>query len=199
MNLGLTDLREARDPPRDDLAGLFAYLAQLAGEPFRLARVSCGDELTLHFGDLRPARSPKLKHHLYGEYILGLRGSPWVLKSGPLVLTAGVFPDSPGSRNPLRNEELEAGRFIEPESRVSAASPFVVRPANVFGLLIRMADGSTLSVIPTARRPDGPGDEVLPDPADWDLLSPHGLLRAGPGLGWSFAPRLGPPEGRPRA
>ena len=35
-------------------------------------RVSYGDELTLHFGDLRPARSPKLKAKPYGAYILGL-------------------------------------------------------------------------------------------------------------------------------
>src|ERR1700676_2220419 len=101
----------AADSP-DMLSELSTLLTQLIGEPFRFARVSYGDELTLHFGDLRPARSPKLHHHPYGAYMLGLRGSPWVLISGsdsePLVLTAGVMLDSipPVFGTPIRKEEL---------------------------------------------------------------------------------------------
>lgn len=48
------------DTAPDNLSDLQVYLAQLVGEPFRFARVSYGDELTLHFGDLRPSRSPKV-------------------------------------------------------------------------------------------------------------------------------------------
>ena len=66
METHLIDLRQAQEPSHGALSVLAAYLAQLVGEPFRLARVSYGDELTLHFGDLRPGRSPKLKHKLYG-------------------------------------------------------------------------------------------------------------------------------------
>jgi hypothetical protein len=176
-------------------SGLLAYLAQLVGEPFRFARVSYGDELTLHFGDLRPARSPKLKDRLYGAYILGVRGSSWILKSGsdsePLVLTAGLTLDAlpPEFGTPLRNEEVESRQFIEPESRVSAATPFVVKPVNGFGLQLRMSDGSTLLVLPTVQEPDEPEDAGLPKLADWELLSPRGLLRADPGPEWSFEPR----------
>jgi hypothetical protein len=192
MGTNLVDLRQAQEPSHDNLPGLYAYLSQLVGEPFRFARVSYGDELTLHFGDLRPGRSPKLKHKLYGAYILGLRGSSWVLKLGsePVVITAGaVFAPSPPSfGKPLGKEELEAGKFVEPESRVLAASPFVVKPANGFGLQLRMSDGSTLLVLPAPSEPEEPEDEGLPQLADWELSTPRGLLSAGPDLEWSFTP-----------
>ena len=192
MGTNLIDLSQAQAPSSDQLPGLYAYLAQLAGEPFRFARVSYGDELTLHFGDLKPARSPKLKDKPYGTYILGLRGSPWVLKSGsePVVVTAGILidPTPAAFGTSLRKEELESKKLIEPESRVLTAAPFVVKPVDRFGLQLRMSDGSTLSVLPTIPEPDEPGDEGLPKLADWELLSPRGLLRAGPGLEWSYEP-----------
>jgi hypothetical protein len=68
------DLRREQARSGKDLAGLMGYLTQLVGEPFRFSRVSYGDELTLHLGDLRPARSPKLKGKSYGAFILGVRG-----------------------------------------------------------------------------------------------------------------------------
>src|SRR5947207_4616442 len=145
METNLIDLRQAQEPSHDDLPRVSAFLTQLVGEPFRFDRVSYGDELTLHFGDLRPAKSPKLKKQLYGAYLLGLRGSPWILKSGsaPLVLTAGVLTPvgEKGLGKPLRREELESGEFIESQSRVLAATPFVVKPVNGFGLELRMSDG----------------------------------------------------------
>ena len=61
MGTHLIDLRQTRKSPHDDLAGLTAYLAQLVSELFRFARVSYGAELTLHFGDVRPGPSPKIK------------------------------------------------------------------------------------------------------------------------------------------
>jgi hypothetical protein len=204
MSPALIDLKETRGPSSDDVSGLFAYLAQLVGEPFRFARVSYGDELTLHFGDLRPARSPKLKDHPYGSYILGLRGSPWILKSGldsePVVLTAGVTLDSltPAFGQPLRNEELEARRIIEPGSRVTVAAPFVVKPIGGFGLQLRFSDGSSLMVLPSTPdldETDEADDPNWPELADWELLSPRGLLRAGPGLTWNFTPRAIPRVG----
>ena len=74
MATNLIDLGHTRAPSHDDLPGLFADLTQLVGEPFRFARVSYGDELTLHFGDLEQARSVKLKDKRYGAYILGVAG-----------------------------------------------------------------------------------------------------------------------------
>jgi hypothetical protein len=193
MDTKLIDLRPARRSTSDDLRGLEGYLAQLVGEPFRLARVSYGDELTLHFGDLRPARSPKLKAKPYGAYILGLRGSPWLLKPGaePVVVDGGALldPFAAALGTPLRREELESRTLIEPGSRVLSASPFVVRPTDGIGLQLRLSDGSSLSVLPAIPDADEPDDQLLPELADWELLSPIGLLRAGPGLKWSFEPK----------
>src|SRR5438128_334047 len=147
MGTRLIDLRQAREPSSADLPGLLAHLAQLVGEPFRFVRVSYGDELTLHFGDLEPARSPKLKGKLYGAYILELCASPWMLKSGtePVVVNGGVLhdPSEAALGTPLRKEELESQKLIEPDSRVLMATAFIVKPVNGFGLQLRLSDGST--------------------------------------------------------
>jgi hypothetical protein len=195
MTAHLIDLRQAQNASPDNLSELQAYLTQLVGEPFCFARVSYGDELTLHFGDLRPARSPKLRNKPYGSYILGVRGSSWVLKSGsePLVLTAGLNSEDIPNRlgKPIRKEDLEANPLISPQSRVVAATPFVVKPINGFGLQLRFSDASTLLILPTL--PESEPEEAHPEivVADWELSSPQGLLSAGPGLDWSFKPSSG--------
>jgi hypothetical protein len=192
MTTHLIDLRQPQDASTDNLSDLQAYLMQLVGEPFRFARVSYGDELTLHFGDLRPARSPKLRNKPYGAYILGVRGSPWVLKSGsePLVLTAGIQGENLpcGFEKPIRKEELEANPLIPLESRVLTVTPFVVKPVNGFGLQLRFSDGSTLLILPTLSESELAGTSPEIPLADWELASPQGLLSAGPGPSWSFQP-----------
>jgi len=192
----LIDLRQANQPAPGDPFGLQASLAPLIGEPFRFARVSYGDELTPRFGDLRPAGSPKLPKHMYGAYILGLRGSAWALKSGsePLVVTAGILsqPLPLPVGKPLDKQELESCQFIEPESMVLAATPFLIKAVGGFGLQLRFSDGSTLFIVPTLEEPEAAGDEGLPELADWELLSPHGLLRVGPGTKWFLELSAGP-------
>ena len=193
MEANLIDLSQAPNPVGGDLVGLTVYLSPLVGEPFRFARVSYGDELTLHFGDIRPARSPKLAHRLlYGAYVLGLRASPWILKSGGdrLVITTGIVPEPTRAAvgSPLSKEELETGRFIEPDGRVVAATPFIVTPAGGLGLQLRISDGSSLLVLPAIQEAEEPEDQGLPKLADWELSSPSGLLSAGSGLTWTFKP-----------
>lgn len=192
----LVDLRQRRHAAVPDIAGLRAYLAQLVGEPFRFARVSYGDELTLHFGDLRPPRSARSASK-YGAYILGLRASPWILKSGsqPSLVTAGVpdgtsaLPSPPGEQ--LRNEDLERGEFVAPDSRVLAASPVASSAMDGFALEIRTSDGSVLFALPDRSddvTPAAAGGSELPGVADWELLGPRGLVSAWPGLRWTFEP-----------
>ena len=192
MGTHLIDLRQTQKLSHDNVAGLSAYLAQLVGEPFRFARVSYGDELTIHFGDLRLARSPKLKHKSYGLSILGVRGSAWMLKSGSeaVIITSGMVssPALAAIGQPLRKEDFEAATFLQPESRVLAAIPFVVNPVGGWGLQLRISDGSTFLVLPTSPEPEAPEDEGLPPLADWELATPRGLLSAGPDLDWSFTP-----------
>jgi hypothetical protein len=192
MSEFMLELRQDRRQAADDVPGLQTCLAPLVGEPFRFARISYGDELTLHFGDLRPARSPKLRGRFSGVYILGVRGSAWIVKSGsePLVVTAGVFLDSVAADlgKPLSKQDFEKNPIILPESRAVEVTPFPVKPINGFGLQLRFSDGSTLLILPTPPEADEPGDEELPELADWELLSPRGLLSAWPGLHWSFQP-----------
>ena len=74
-------------------------------------------------------------------------------------------------------------------------TPFVIEPVGAIGLQLRLSDGSTVAILPTIQEPDEPGDEGLPEIADWDLLSPRGLLNVGPGLDWSFEPsRVAAPD-----
>lgn len=188
MTTSLIDFRQARTAP--DVPGLQSQLSPLIGEPFCFARMSYGDELTLHFGDLRPARSPKLAGKMYGAFILGVRGSTWILKSGsePLVLSVDASDGMNGTGTPIAKTELEANPHIQPDARIIAAIPFAVKPANGFGLRLRFSDGSELTVLPTGPAANEPEDENLPVLADWELLTPSGLLNAGPGLEWSFQP-----------
>ena len=117
-----------------------------------------------------------------------------MLKPGSeaVVVNGGALlgPNAAALGTPLGKEELESRAWIEPGSRVVSATPFVVRPADGIGLQLRLSDGSSLSVLPTVEGPDGLADDALPEVADWELLSPIGLLRAGPGLEWSFEPRV---------
>jgi hypothetical protein len=196
MGTHLIDLTEASESSSDNISGLSGYLSVLVGEPFQFARVSYGDELTLHFGDLRPALSRKLEGKQYGAYILGVRGSDWVLKSAvwpPTLIMAGAIFDLPATSfgKPLSNEDLEGRNLVEPGSRVIAATPFVVKPLDAFGLQLRMSDGSTLTVRPMPEDADGVDENELPELADWELSTPQGLLSAGPGRKWSFAPSKG--------
>ena len=106
VNSSLIEFQKGTGPSPDDLPGLRGYVAQLVGEPFQFARVSYGDELTLHFGMLRPARSRKLANPPYGTYILRLRGSPW---GDFLVLAA-----EPGG---------QSGQFAPQRRRVARQQP----------------------------------------------------------------------------
>ena len=70
MVTNIVNLQQVPDPSANDMASLAALLTQLYGEPFRFVRISYGDELTLHFGNLRKANSPKLADKLYGSFYL---------------------------------------------------------------------------------------------------------------------------------
>jgi hypothetical protein len=193
MSTTLIDLSQEHEQSSDDLSGLHVHLAQLIGERFRFVRFTYGDESTLHFGDLEPARHPKLKGKLYGAFMAGLRASPWILKSGsvPLVVNGGVLLDASKAElgTPLDKRDLESRKIIEPGSLVLTAVPFLVQPVDGFGLQLRFSDGSLLSVHPTIPEPDEPEEEGLPELADWELFTPRGLLSAGPGRKWSFEPK----------
>ncbi len=131
-----------------------------------------------------------------GFAALGVRGSPWLLKSAltSQVIANGMVPVVAGETTgrPLSKEELETGRFIEPSSRVLKAEPFLVMGVGGIGLQLTMTDGSALVIFPCDQESWDKDDE-LPEVADWELLSPLGCLSVGPGPNWSLEPQDSPP------
>jgi hypothetical protein len=197
MNALSVDLRDVPRSAPGDISGLQERLGQLIGEPFRFFRVSYGDEATLHFGDLHPARSQKLQGKLYGAYILGLRASSWLFKreygTGSMLVNAGinVLGLNRLSEASLPNEAFESMDLVQAGSRVTGATVFPMKPHEAFALHLQMSDGSVLVVMPTELAPDekssdDPEDMELPEIADWELITPGGLLEVGPGCTWSF-------------
>jgi hypothetical protein len=190
-------LGNARQSSASDLSGLQEVLAQLIGETFRFFRISYGDEATLHFGNLHPARSPKLKDKLYGTYILGLRASSWLFKcgSGPTLINAGI--DLPSLKRllgePISSEDFESKEFVQPDSAVISATALVTKPLEGLALQLCLSDASTLFVMPIdpaldEQSPENEEGVILPEISDWQLLSPYGLLEVGPGCNGRFEP-----------
>ena len=194
---GVVDLRQSSQPHSSGLDGLNLYLSQLIGEPFLFLKVSYGNELTLHFGTPREAKSLKLKNRARGSYILSARGSAWRLKSETTSrLVVGGLPDprtASGLEKPISNVDLEEGKFITPGARVVAASASVA-PSGGFALLLAFSDETSFSLIPTDPELAFQGlTDDMPDKveyvADWELLTPHGYyLRVGPWLKWDYTP-----------
>lgn len=196
MATHVIDLRKRDDASSSDVSRLNALLTQCVGEPFRLARSSYGDELTLHFGDLRPARSPKLKGLMYGTYVLGVRASDWTLRTsgGELYqsLTNDFSPNPFGDLVRIDMSELERKPPIVVGSRVVSLESFAVDTADAIALRLAMSDGSVLTVLPplqTSSLPDLEDDGLEPPSAalaDWELTTPHGLIEAGSGVRWTL-------------
>src|SRR5438034_2444394 len=90
--VGTVDLRKEQHSTTDDVQGLWALVQQLVGQPFLLLRPTYADELTLHFGAPRESLSPKLGNKVRGTYVLALRGSFWLLFSGPRLSVTFTWP-----------------------------------------------------------------------------------------------------------
>jgi len=155
--------------------------------------MSYGDELTLHFGDLRLSDSKKLKDRRYGTYILGFRGSPWILKSGsqPVILGSwfGVqHLEVDTHARAMTKADIENGSLVEVGGRVIAASPYVWKTTGAVGVHIVLSDGLVMDAIPTP--PDAEDDDPSPPLASWEILGPHGLLKVGPGVKWEIIPTI---------
>lgn len=168
---------------RDALEHVRALLAvAIHGLPYLFARSSYGGELTLHFGAQRGYSHPKLQGETRGTYVLSVRGSAWLLTSGvqPIMVGCGIQPPTEveGTARPFNVTALESGALIGPGARISQALPLAAEPLNAIGLRLVLDDGSAFMIFPTPADQEAPG---LPEPADWELLTPTMLLRVGPG------------------
>jgi hypothetical protein len=177
------------------LSKMQIVLAELIGKPLQFARISYGDELTLHFGDLMPARSPKLKGYEYGTHIVRVRGSWWFL-----VIAKKLFVGSRYGSKDSRSNGLSIGnkKSIEETIRAhqgisvkSVYTTFVVKHAPLIGLCITMSDGGVLDINPCYRDADELEKDKRTELSDWDILTPEGLLSVGPGCKWNFEPSGG--------
>lgn len=187
MMVVAVDLRRPYQPSSDELAGLWACLQQLVGQPFLFFRLSYGDELTMHLGTPKEAASSKLRNRVRGSYVLTFRGSLWSLSSGPeqTIWLADPLPVPAGSHaRQVDIGELEKNPIISRNAPVITASPFIASDSGGIGLLLSFADQSTLAIRPSLEAADS--SEDLPQIADWELFTPHGkYLRVGPGLNWA--------------
>ena len=195
MTIAEINLDSRDDVSPHTLDELGAELArQMVGLPYLFARSTHANELTLHFGAERPHTHPKLAGKVRGTHVLSVRGSAWLLHSGVkrVVVGSGVVPvivPSGGTR-PFNVTALESGALIGSAATVAVASPFAMEPTNAIGLEIELSDGSRFTILPTPPGDDGDG---LPEPADWEILTPTRLLRTGPG------PRFSVEDNGPRA
>jgi len=187
------DVRELGQPGADNIPNLGAFLLQLVGEPFQFARFSYGDELTLHFGTLREATHPKLcaAGVKYGAYILRTRGSAWLIKPGakPVIVTEGlqdaINPEAIKSwGKPLTHREVESNDFLIPGTWVVKLYSCPVDRVGGIGFRVDLSDGSSVIVIPTPTEPAKAESPTAPELADWELRTPHGTARVGPGQKW---------------
>src|SRR5688572_25629015 len=146
------DLRGIRQPSVGDLATLRSYVSQLEGQPYLFARVTYGEELNLHFGELQEFRSPKLRRREKGSYVLAVRGSAWCLHSFPeaCLFLSGFSPAEaqPAPATNGRSQDLEKLTLFEPGARVLAADIFTAHPHWGIELSLTLSDGSTFHIIP---------------------------------------------------
>jgi hypothetical protein len=182
---GTVDLREVRESAAGDLDGLAGFAQQLVGQPFLFARPSYGDELTLHFGQLREPTSAKVKRPR-GSFVLTLRGSVWQIDPGAgsnLVLSDTL------TGTPLDLSALESHPPVTAGSLTVAVRPFADPESGGFGLYLAFSDQSRVVIRPDVSDLITEADPDLPRLADWELFTPHDrVLRVGPGANWSYTP-----------
>jgi hypothetical protein len=193
----VVDLKEIRYESHD-LADLQSLLKQLIGQAFRFFRVSYGDELRLHLGDLLTHPNPKLAKRPRGSYVVGARASSWILDSSPLsallLSDSLTAPGREGSINRVDIKQVEAGGYIVPGSIVRNAT--ADQSANGFSLQITFTDGSRAMILPDPAMYEHVPEGETPSQgeagtdmeiSDWEILTPRSrILRVGPGNRWCY-------------
>ncbi len=195
--IDLIDLTEIR-LGCSDLPDLQALVKQLVARPFRFFRVSYGDELRLHLGDLIPYANPRMRARSRGSYVVGAPASTWVLFSATrqkLATTEDArVQASPGvAARKVDIKTIETESLIQPNAIVTSSN--VDRTDEGFSLQLQFSDGSMIYIRPTPS-----SDEVVAEAearseavdeaaiSDWEILTPHHrILTVGPGPLWSYS------------
>jgi hypothetical protein len=149
-----------------DLQDLQSVLQALSGQPFLAARTSYGDELRLDFGRPVPYGTSLLAHYVRGEWVLGIRASPWRLTGTNDHVTDLERPSGAA-------DTIFAALVGERVTDVRVSYPDL-------DLRISFNGGQVFTV------PINANDESI---AAWELFTPdHVVVRAGPGRQWSVSP-----------
>lgn len=157
--------------PKTSLANSILNLNQIIqpiiGETCHQVRFSYGDELILHFGEMKPYNHPKLKHLRKGKWQLSTRATPFDLITNTNTLMCfssdyGFSRDvSEGLLKLLENKKL---------------TDFAINTNNL-QLSLSFEEGYKLIL-----NPDLEDDSGL---AYWELLMPNEqILIVGPGNFW---------------
>jgi hypothetical protein len=167
----------------DLLRELESHLAkELVGLRYLFSQMSRLDSLIVHFGEETMHNHPRLYHKRRGTFVLCLRGSAWLLRSGTKPIVIGseqLFTRYSAQWKGYNFLALLDGKLIDADTTISRATQMVVEPLNAIGLTLELSDGSMFLILPTP--PDATDADDLPEPADWELLTPTQRLRVGPG------------------
>ena len=146
----------ARRATHGDVTVAAPWLSELQGNVFLRASFAYGGELRLHFGSPTGYVNAKLSKRSRGEWVLGLRSSPWVLSADGLILSRST--DEP--QHALRHfGQVEGSVLAQARLRKSDAA-----------LTLRFDSGPSLLVLTEpARRPKSDLDL-------WELATPTGVF-----------------------
>ncbi len=191
------DLIETRHD-RSDLDGLRALVKQLVGQPFRFFRISHGDELRLHLGELRESPNPRMRGRSKGSHVIATRASSWIIYSArKRVLMSDEALDDPAldgaAKGRIELKSIERGDYVAPDSLVTSVR--TDRAPGGFALRLGFSDDSTIYISPESpSSEDPPGDDAESSEelegaiTDWEVMTPHQrILKVGPGERWNYA------------
>ncbi|QYX32746.1 hypothetical protein [Sphaerospermopsis torques-reginae] len=149
----------------NSIQNLNQIIQPIIGETCHQVRFSYGDELRLHFGEMKPYNHPKLKHLRKGSWRLNTRATPWYLMHNNMFLFLPA-PELTTDHAQIILQDLENKKLTN----------FVIDPNN-FELTLSFEKGYELVL-----KPDLEDDSGL---AYWELIMPNEqILIVGPGMFW---------------
>lgn len=145
----------------------------IIGEICHQVILSYGDELRLDFGEMSAYTHPKLTHLRKGDWQLGTRATPWILKQGDQVLTASLPVNIDAE---IDDSEIDTVKKVVQQLENKKLIDFVIDAHNINLTLVFEEDYKLIL------QPDLQDDSGL---AYWELFMPtEQVLTVGPGFFW---------------
>ena len=152
----------------EDQGEIQEILSSLIGQLCWSIRFGYGEELLLDIGRRVPYQNPHLKDKLHGEWMIGSRGSDWVITANDLIVisSSDTLISASEKLKDIVNGTLVTITFDVPS----------------LGLTIAFDNDYTLSIVPNlSNEPD--------DLEYWEIIGNNGLfLTVGPKTSWRYQP-----------